>query len=143
VIVCDANLLLYAYNPTAKQHTAAVNWLETILSGSEKVGFCWPVISAFLRISTSFQAFPDPLKMEEAVGHVNDWLQQENSVVLTPSTEHWVLFTRMLKEGNVRGRTTTDAEIAAYAVEQNATLHTADHDFRRFVSLQILNPLGD
>lgn len=142
MIVCDANLLLYAYNSVIKEHTVAVNWLETILSGSETVGFCWPVISAFLRISTSSQAFVNPLTMEQAVSDVNEWLGRPNSAVLAPTTEHWMIFTRMLEEGNVRGRTTTDAEIAAYTIEHGAVLHTADRDFRRFSSLQIMNPLG-
>lgn len=142
MIVCDANLLLYAYNPTAKEHTVAVNWLETVLSGSELVGFCWPVISAFLRISTSFRAFLDPLTMEQAIGHVNEWLEQKNSTVLVPSADHWVIFTELLKEGKIRGSMTTDAEIGTYAVEHGAVLHTADRGFSRFPSVKTLNPLG-
>ena len=142
MIICDANLLLYAYNPTSKQHTIAVNWLENLLSSQETVGFCWPVISAFLRISTSAEIFLQPLTMEEAMAHVNEWLEQENSVVPTPTAEHWVIFTKMLKEGNVRGRTTTDAEVATYVAEHNAVLHTADLGFKRFPSIHFVNPLG-
>ena len=142
MIVCDANLLLYAYNPTAREHTVAANWLETSLSGSELVGFCWPVISAFLRISTSPRAFLDPLTMEEAIGHVNEWVEQKNSTVLVPSPDHWVIFTQLLKEGKIRGAMTSDAEIATYAVENGAVLHTADRGFSRFPDLKFLNPLG-
>jgi toxin-antitoxin system PIN domain toxin len=142
MILCDSNLLLYAYNPSAREHTLAVNWLETVLSGTEVVGFCWPVLSAFLRISTNPRAFVNPLTMSEAVGHVNEWLERKNSAVVTPTTEHWMLFSQMLTDGKIRGAMTTDAEIAAYAIEHGAVLYTSDLDFQRFRSLKIVNPLG-
>ena len=142
MILCDSNLLLYAYNPSARQHTIAANWLQAALNGTETVGFCWPVLSAFLRISTNSRAFENALTMEEAVDHVNAWLERETSQVVLPTADHWVVFMRLVKEGNVRGRTSTDAEIATYAVEHGATLYTADQDFRRFPSLQFINPLG-
>jgi len=142
VILCDSNLLLYAYNPTAREHTLAVNWLETILSGSELVGFCWPVLSAFLRIGTNPRAFIDPLTMSEAIQHVNEWLEQKNSTLIVPGPDHWLIFSNLLVEGKVRGPMTTDAEIAAYALEHGAVLHTADRGFSRFPGLKTLNPLG-
>jgi len=142
MILCDANLLLYAYNSVAKEHSPAANWLETVLSGSEVVGFCWPVISAFVRISTNPSAFPSPLSMDEAVGYVNEWLDQKNSAVVAPGPDHWLTFSRLLKEGKVRGSAATDAEIAAYSIEYGAILHTADRGFARFPNLKFLNPLG-
>ena len=142
MILCDSNLLLYAYNPTAREHTLAVNWLETILSGSELVGFCWPVLSAFLRIGTNPRAFIDPLTMSEAIQHVNEWLEQKNSTLIVPGPDHWLIFSNLLVEGKVRGPMTTDAEIAAYALEHGAVLHTADRGFSRFPGLKTLNPLG-
>jgi hypothetical protein len=36
---------------------------------------------------------------------------------------------------------TTDAHLAALAIESNATLHTADTDFLRFPGLRWTNPL--
>ena len=142
MILCDSNLLLYAYNPTAREHTLAVNWLETILSGSELVGFCWPVLSAFLRIGTNPRAFIDPLTMSEAIQHINEWLEQKNSTLIVPGPDHWLIFSNLLVEGKVRGPMTTDAEIAAYALEHGAVLHTADRGFSRFPGLKTLNPLG-
>jgi hypothetical protein len=35
----------------------------------------------------------------------------------------------------------TDAHIAALAIEHDATLYTADTDFRRFRGLRFVNPL--
>ncbi|WP_145281441.1 type II toxin-antitoxin system VapC family toxin [Pirellulimonas nuda] len=36
----------------------------------------------------------------------------------------------------------TDAQIASIAIAHNATVHTADHDFRRFNGLKTFYPLG-
>jgi toxin-antitoxin system PIN domain toxin len=142
LIVPDANLLLYAYNLVAPQHTIARNWLESTLSGNELVLFPWPVLSAFLRISTSSHAFHQPLSIEEAIETVNAWMGQRNAIAALPTDNHWLVLSKLLKEGNVRGAMTTDAEIAAYAVEHGATLYTCDRGFARFPDLKFINPLA-
>jgi hypothetical protein len=141
VILCDANLLLYAYNRDALENARAVRWLENSLSGGETVAFCWPVISAFLRISTNLRTFTKPLSMSEAIGHVDEWLARKNSAVVGPTSEHWLIFSKLLSDAGVRGPMTTDAEIATYAIEHGAVLHTADHGFARFRAVKTFHPL--
>ena len=141
MIIPDSNLLLYAYNLAAPQHTVARNWLEDILSGNELVLFPWPVLSAFLRISTSAHAFQQPLSMDEAIETVNAWMGQSNAMATVATDSHWVVFSKLLRDGNVRGAMTTDAEIAAYAVEHGATLYTCDRGFARFPGVKFVNPL--
>lgn len=80
--------------------------------------------------------------MSEAIQHVNEWLEQKNSTLIVPGPDHWLIFSNLLVEGKVRGPMTTDAEIAAYALEHGAVLHTADRGFSRFPGLKTLNPLG-
>jgi len=142
MILPDVNLLLYANNPVAREHTQARNWLETILTGNEAVGFCWPVVCGFLRLSTSVRVFTTPLEMEEAIDLVEDWIRRQQVIVITPTDRHWLLLCELIREGKVHGPITTDAEIATYAVEHGAVLHTADRGFRRFLSVKTLNPLG-
>lgn len=142
MILPDVNLLLYANNPVAREHTQARNWLEAILTGNEAVGFCWPVLCGFLRVSTNIRVFPTPLQMEEAVDLVEDWIERPNVIVTLPTDRHWLILCDLLTEGKVRGSSTTDAEIATYAVEHGAVLHTADRGFSRFPSVKTLNPLG-
>lgn len=142
MILPDVNLLLYANNPVAREHTQARNWQETILTGNEAVGFCWPVLCGFLRLSTSPRVFTSPLEMEEAVNLVEDWIGRPHVIVTLPTDRHWVILCDLLAEGKVRGPFVTDAEIATYAVEHGAVLHTADRGFSRFSSLKTLNPLG-
>ena len=68
MILVDANLLLYAYDPRADEHEAAKQWLEAVLSGSSLVRFAWLSLWAFLRISTNPRVFERPLRMVEADG---------------------------------------------------------------------------
>lgn len=142
MILPDVNLLLYANNPVAREHTQARNWFEAILTGNEAVGFCWPVLCGFLRLSTSMRVFTTPLEMEEAVDLVEDWIARPHVIVTLPTDRHWVTLCDLLVEGKVRGPLTTDAEIATYAVEHGAVLHTADRGFSRFPSVKTMNPLG-
>jgi toxin-antitoxin system PIN domain toxin len=142
MILPDVNLLIYANNPVAREHTPARNWLEAILTGNEPVGFCWPVLCGFLRVSTNARVFPDPLEMDEALDLVEDWIGREHVVVIAPTDRHWVVLVDLLVKAKIRGSMTTDAEIAAYAVEHGATLYTADRGFARFPSIKIVNPLG-
>lgn len=66
MMLIDANLLLYAYNPRAPEHQASKRWLEAALSGSTLVRFAWLSLWAFLRISTSPRVFEHPLTTTEA-----------------------------------------------------------------------------
>jgi len=141
VILPDANLLLYAHNVTSEEHSKAKRWLEAILSGAEPVGLCWPVILAFLRIATNQRIFPRPLSRTQAVVIVADWLEQPQTVVLSPAENHWTILQRMLSAGKASGVLVSDAHLAALAVEHGATLYSTDRDFTRFPGLKFQNPL--
>jgi len=141
VILPDANLLLYAHNVASEEHSKAKRWLEAILSGAEPVGLCWPVILAFLRIATNQRIFPRPLSRTQAVVIVADWLEQPQTVVLSPAENHWTILQRMLSAGKASGVLVSDAHLAALAVEHGATLYSTDRDFTRFPGLKFQNPL--
>ncbi len=142
MILTDTNLLLYAYNALATRHTQARNWLRAMVTGREQFALCWPVITGFVRVSTNSRAFPQPFEMHEAVGVVARWMKHPNITVVEPTDRHWVILSQLLVAGQVRSAMTTDAEIATYAIEHGAVLHTADRDFARFPNLKTLNPLG-
>jgi uncharacterized protein len=66
VILVDANLLIYAYNPRSEHHAASREWLEEVLAGPELVRFAWVTLWAFLRIITNSRIFARPLTVGEA-----------------------------------------------------------------------------
>ena len=67
MILVDVNLLVYAYNKTAPQHTAARKWFEALISGDELFLLPWHSILGFLRIATNPRASENPFAPEDAV----------------------------------------------------------------------------
>ena len=141
MILVDANLLLYAYNPRAVEHGASRAWLETTLSGSQLVRFAWLTLWAFLRISTNPHVFERPLSMMEAEGLVASWLAQPVAGVLEPGERHWEILKGLIRSGQTAGPLVMDAALAAIAIEHGAKLCTTDRDFARFAGLSWTNPL--
>jgi uncharacterized protein len=142
MILVDANLLLYAYNPSAAQHSKARAWLEEVFSGTEPVGLPWAVVLAFLRIGTNPRAFPQPLTIREAVSIVSEWFEQPVVRVVEPTERHWTLLAELLPGAQVKGPLVTDAHLATLAIEHGATLYTTDGDFSRFPRLRWQNPIA-
>ncbi len=141
MILVDANLLLYAYNPSFDRHQPARAWLETILSKPDPVCLAWATILTFLRIATNPRAFEHPLSIEEALPIVSAWLEQPAVTILEPGERHWAILTDLLSQTQVRGPAVMDAHLAALAIEHGAVLCTSDRDFVRFPRLRVLNPL--
>ena len=140
MILVDASLLLYAYDPRAPQHDASRQWLEATLSGPELVRFAWLTLWAFLRISTNSRVYEHPLSIDEAAGAVASWLAQPNAAILEPDERHWELLAGLLRDGQATGPLVMDAVLAAIALEHGATLWTTDQDFSRFPALKRANP---
>jgi toxin-antitoxin system PIN domain toxin len=141
VILIDANLLLYAYNPRSAEHEASKAWLESTLSGSALVRFSWMTLWAFLRIGTNARVFERPLAIGEARDVVSSWLELPHVGVLDPGERHWEILTRLSDRGQASGPLVMDAVLASIAIEHGATLHTTDRDFSRFDGLNWINPL--
>ena len=142
MILCDANLLLYAYNVDAADHVKAKEWLEGELSNPSLFGLSWQTITAFIRISTNHRAFPHPLTIDEAVNIVSSWLERPQCRVLTETEQHWDILAELLAKEKAVGPLVMDAHLAALAVEHGAMLATTDRDFARFTGLKITNPLA-
>ncbi|MCS7055073.1 MAG: PIN domain-containing protein [Thermoflexales bacterium] len=143
MIVPDANLLLYAYNASAREHGRAQAWWEEALSSEEAVGLSWQTLTAFIRVGTNPRAFPHPLSIAEAVDVVTSWLEQPNAQIITPSARHWPIYRQLLLEAQAAGPLAMDAHLAALAIEHGATLCTHDADFKRFDRLRVYDPIAD
>jgi toxin-antitoxin system PIN domain toxin len=137
----DANLLLYAVNKDAPLHAKAKAWLETTLSGRETVAFSWNVILAFVRLTTRPGLFRNALSPERAFDLVAAWLDQPSAMVVNPGPRHLAILRGLLTSLGTGGNLTSDAHLAALAIEQNAELCSCDADFARFAGLNWRNPL--
>lgn len=141
--VVDLNLLLYAVNRDSVHHAGAKAWLESTLSADEPVGIPWVVLLGFIRVSTSDRVLPRPLTAAQALAVVDSWLAQPVVLPLPPDNEHWRLLRHLLAGTGTAGNLTTDAHLAAIAIENGAELCSTDSDFARFSNLRWVNPLVD
>jgi uncharacterized protein len=139
--IVDINLLIYAVNKDTPHHSKAKQWIEDSLSGDEPFGFAWIVILGFLRIVTNGRIMPTPLMPEVALDLVNDWLQQPPSLTIVPADQHWSIFKELLIPLGTAANLTSDAHLAALAIEHGARLYSTDNDFSRFQSLRWANPI--
>jgi len=142
VIVPDINLLVFAYNSDAPFHTEARKWWEASLSGGRTVGVPWVVILGFVRIMTSRVVLTDPLEPMAALEKAREWLERPQARVLVPGPRHLEILSEIMAASQASGRLTSDAHLAALAIETQAELHSNDADFARFPGLRLTNPLA-
>jgi hypothetical protein len=137
----DANLLLYALDDLSPHHGPARAWLDGILSGVEPVGFSWVVILAFIRVSTRVRLSSRPLSVAEALDIVEGWLAQPCAQVVEPSDRHVQVLRGLLEPLGTAGDLSSDAHLAALAIEYGGEVCSADNDFARFPGVRWVNPL--
>ncbi len=140
--IVDANVLLYATNSEAPQHARCRAWLEEALNGTEPVGFAWTVLLAFLRLSTKPQVFASPLSPAGAFERVRLWMSTPAAITVEPGDRHLDVFENLIGPLGTAGNLTTDAHLAALAIEHGAALVSCDADFERFSGVRRIDPLN-
>jgi toxin-antitoxin system PIN domain toxin len=140
VIVVDANVLLYAYNPASEHHAACRRWLEDALNGSEQVGLPWQSVLAFLRIATNPRVFTRPLRAAEASAIVDQWFERPQALIVEPDAGYWSELKQQIDAAQATGPLVSDAALATLALQYGARLCTTDRDFTRFRGLQAIDP---
>ena len=103
MIVPDLNLLIYAHNDEASQHVAARRWWEGLLSGQERVGLPWVVITGFVRLMTHPKSVARTISPDAAMDYVQHWLEFPHVAPLNPGSEHLVHFRNCLATVGVGG----------------------------------------
>ena len=141
MIIPDANLLIYAYDSTLPAHKKAKAWWELTLNQSEPVGIPWVVVLAFVRLMTHPRVTTNPLTITQARQYVQQWFEAAHVRLLYPSENTLRQFFDLLEAVELGGNLSTDALIAAHALENSAAIHSNDIDFKRFSGLKLVNPL--
>lgn len=141
MILPDVNLLIYAHDVRAARHDRALEWWNQCLRGPEGIALAWVVILGFVRIATNPRVFERPMAVEDAVGRVEEWLALPHIQVVHPGQNHFEIWSGLLKHLGTAANLTTDAHLAALAIERGLVLHTTDADLARFPGLKWKNPL--
>ena len=142
MIVPDANLLLHAYDESFAAHAKARSWWEAVMNGDEPIGLPWVVILAFVRLATHPTVAANPRSVPEVREIVESWLAAPHVRVLWGSGRTMGAFFDALESAKLGGNLSTDALIAALAIESGGRVFTNDRDFQRFPRLVSVNPLG-
>ncbi len=140
--ILDVNLLIYAVNRDSPLHAKAKRWLEQSLVEEEPLGFSWLVILAFVRLTTRSGLFQKPFTIGRAFHLVDEWLEQPCARIVQPGQRHLSILRELLTPFGTAGNLTSDAHLAALAIEQSAQLYSCDNDFARFPNLRWKNPLS-
>jgi uncharacterized protein len=141
MILIDANLLIYAIDSDSVHHNLARRWLEKSLSGTTQVGLAWIVLLAFLRVTTHPRVMRSPLAPDAALNYVDEWLACRCVVGVAPGERHWPILRQLISMSGTAANLTSDAHLAALAIEHGYAVYSADHDFKRFAGLKHVNPL--
>jgi len=141
MILPDVNLMIFAHNSAAPFHDRARQWWESTLNSHAPVGLSWVAISGFIRLMTHPRVLTVPMTVECATDHVESWFAQPCIVILEPGNRFRHVFLNALRELGTGGNLTTDAYLAALAIEHQAELCTCDGDFSRFAGLRWSNPI--
>ncbi len=141
MIVPDVNLLLYAYDASSRYHPASRDWWEKTLNGDERVGLPWHTILGFVRLTTNPRISDFPLSPEAAIQAVRTWLSHPRVEILQPGDRHAEILFGLIAAAGVAGNLTSDAHLAAIAIEHRAELVSTDRDFARFRGLRWSNPI--
>jgi toxin-antitoxin system PIN domain toxin len=141
VKLLDVNLLIYTVDEESSHHEPALRWFEETLSGSETVAFAWHALVGFLRITTRPRGAHDPWPIQSALDEIQRWLAQPVATVVHPTPRHASVLRDLLAPVGTGGNLTSDAHLAALAIEHGATLCSHDNDFSRFAGLRWVDPL--
>lgn len=142
MIIPDVNLLLNAYNRDFPDHSSAKTWWENVASDREPIGLAWVTILGFVRIMTNPRIMQRPMTAGDALEAVESWLNLPSTDLIEPGPRHAEILFRLIRGVGVAGNLTTDAHLAALAIEHQARIASTDNDFTRFPGLRWFNPLS-
>jgi toxin-antitoxin system PIN domain toxin len=142
-LALDANVLLYAANLDDGRNARALEVLSELVDGPEVVYLFWPVVMAFLRISTRIGLFPVALSPTEALTMVGALLKHDHVYAPGEDESFWSVFFETAAEERVTGDLVSDAHIVALMRCHGVrTIVTHDRDFRRFDGIKMRDPFA-
>ena len=132
----DVSVLIKVTHAGADQHQRAVAWMADAFDEPAGVGFAWVALLGFVRITTRPGVFTQPMNVAVALAIVDHWLAQPGAQLVHPGPRHAGLLGRLLLTAGTAGNLTTDAHLAAIALEHGGTIGSFDRDFARFAGLR-------
>jgi uncharacterized protein len=142
MVLCDVNVVLSAGMPESPHHRICRERLEELTDAQERFAISELVLSAVVRIATNAKVFKQPSTLASAFAFVGSLRDHPDAVAVSPGPRHWRVFQEIATAHDCRGPDTTDAYLAALAIEHGCEWWTADAGFARFRGLRWRNVLA-
>ena len=137
----DTNILIYAEITSSEHHDIALQVLSELSEGAVPWAIPWPCIYEFLRVVTHSRVYHPPMPLSVALQDLQQLLQAPALLLLSETSSHTEILSKVLEDSGVTGNLIHDAHIAALCIEHGITeFISGDRDFTRFSSLTISNP---
>ena len=142
MIAVDTNILVYAHRGDSPWHAKALDAVRELAEGSAAWGLLWPCVHEFLAVVTHPRIYQPPTTLERALAQVDAWLESPTVVALGEAEGYWTALREAVLAGQVVGPMVHDARVAALCSTHGVRqLWSADRDFSRFSSVNVVNPL--
>ena len=135
MILCDVNVLIYAFRSDAENHPQYKAWLESVINGPSAYGVAPQVLASVVRICTHRRIFAHASTLDDAFEFSRVNLEQPNATVNAPGDGHWSIFESLCQDSDATGNIAQDAWFAALAIESGCEWITTDRDYARFKGL--------
>ena len=112
------------------------------MSGRREVGVAAPALFGFVRVVSNPRVLDRPLPVPAALAHAEEWLARPHVHFLQPGPRHLEIAFGLLRQTGAAANLTTDAQLAALAIEHQGEVHSNDSDFSRFPQLRWVNPIA-
>ena len=142
MILPDIDLLIHAHDSESSRYDEARHWRDSALAGTEGIGLACPVVLGFIRIATLRGILSNPMSPQDACSRIDEWPSLAHVHLVVPAEGHFDRLRGLLESLGSAGNLTTDAHLAALAIERGYTLCSTDNDFGRFPGLSWRNPLA-
>ena len=142
MILCDVNVLIYAFRSDSIRHEEYRAWLIDRLTGPENFGVSELVLSGLVRVVTHPRVYNKPSSADEVFEFAEAIRSRPNTVIVAPGQRHWDIFRDLCEANDVKGNLVPDAYFAALAIEKGCEWVTTDRDYARFPRLRWRHPLG-
>jgi toxin-antitoxin system PIN domain toxin len=140
LILCDVNVLIYAFRSDANDHARYKAWLESAINGPSAYGVAPQVLASVVRICTHPRIFNVPSSLDDVFGFSRALLEQPNATIILPGERHWEIFESVCQQSRSTGNIAQDAWFAALAIEFGCEWITTDRDYARFKGLKWRSP---
>jgi toxin-antitoxin system PIN domain toxin len=141
MIIPDINVLIYAHRAESPCHAGFREWLTSAAQGAEPLGIPGHVAAGFLRIVTHPGVLTPPTDVESAAAFLDALSTFPAVTTPTLAPSHVGVFLDLCRRLGIKGRTISDAYLAAIVMDLDAELVTADRGFARFSNLRWRHPL--